>query len=69
MKIEKAGDLVFWTYHMVDWGKVKQTPSQTRCVQCGGRMMDVEPVEDSAGSRYAGLVCHACKRVLWVKEG
>jgi len=69
MKIERSGDLIFWTYHMVNWGKVVQTKSDQRCVQCGGQMNAVEAVGDEKGLVYEGLVCHNCKRVLWVKRG
>jgi uncharacterized protein with PIN domain len=65
VKIKKGGDLIFWTYYMVDWSSVVQTPSDHRCVQCGGKMMKVGPVEDAKGSKYDGLVCHTCKRVVW----
>ncbi|MDV3277027.1 MAG: hypothetical protein LYZ69_01000 [Nitrososphaerales archaeon] len=68
MRIERSGDLIFWTYHMVDWKKTSQEPSGVKCVQCGGEMMKVEPVTDSKGARYDGLVCHICKRVIWVKD-
>jgi len=67
MKIENPGDLVFWTYHMIDWKKVRQSPSDQKCVQCGGQLIEVEPVSDSKGRNYDGFVCHACKRVIWVK--
>jgi len=52
----------------MDWGKVKQTPSQTRCLSCGGEMMEVEPVRDKKGLVYEGLVCHKCKTVLWARK-
>jgi uncharacterized protein with PIN domain len=68
VKIQRAGDLVYWTYHMVDWTKVQQSRSSQKCVQCAGPMMKVEQVEDAKGSRYDGIVCHACKRVIWAKS-
>ena len=68
MKIGRSGDLMFRTYYMVDWSKTVQTPSETKCVQCGGAMNEVEPVTDDSGKSYSGLVCHACKRVLWFKD-
>ena len=68
MKIEKAGDLIFWTYYMLDWKTVEQTPSGQKCVQCGGEMLRVGPMEDSKGKKYDGMVCHSCKLVLWVKR-
>ncbi|HYC12040.1 MAG TPA: hypothetical protein VEC02_05200 [Nitrososphaerales archaeon] len=68
MKVERADDLVFWTYYIIDWGKVEQSPSGKACVQCGGPMAKVGPVEDAKGSKYEGLACHGCKRVIWVKS-
>jgi uncharacterized protein with PIN domain len=68
VKIERAGDLIYWSYHMVDWTKIQQSCSSQKCVQCGGPMMKVEQVEDAKGSRYDGIVCHACKRVIWAKR-
>ncbi|HME18479.1 MAG TPA: hypothetical protein VKF15_01940 [Nitrososphaerales archaeon] len=68
MRIERAGDLIFWTYHMLDWGKVRQYPSGQRCVQCGSAMVRVGPMEDARGAKYDGLACHRCKRVVWVKS-
>lgn len=68
MKVEKPSDLIFWTYHMVNWTKAKQTPSVQKCVQCGREMMSVGPVEDSIGSKFEGLVCHSCKRVIWARS-
>jgi uncharacterized protein with PIN domain len=69
VKIENLGDLVYWTYYMIDWKKVDQTPSEQRCVQCGGKMHKVEPVADPKGRSYDGFVCHNCKRVIWVRAG
>jgi len=69
VKIEKAGDLVFLTYHMLDWSKVEQSPAEQRCVQCGGAMVKVGPMEDMKGEKYDGLACHPCKRVIWVRAG
>lgn len=68
MKIERSGDLIYWTYHMMDWTKVKQVQSDQRCTECGRPMKDVEPVRDQRGRTYEGLVCHNCKRVLWVRR-
>jgi DNA-directed RNA polymerase subunit RPC12/RpoP len=53
---------------MVDWKKTGQEPSGVKCVQCGNEMSRVEPVTDDKGERYGGLVCHNCKRVIWVKD-
>ena len=67
VRIEKAGDLVFWTYYMLDWEEIKQSPADQRCVQCGGAMVRVGPMEDVKGAKYDGLACHECKRVIWVR--
>jgi len=69
VRIEHSGDLIFWTYYMVDWKKTSQTPSEMKCLQCGDLMNRVEPVTDNKGVSYDGLVCHKCKRVLWAKAG
>jgi uncharacterized protein with PIN domain len=69
VRIERSGDLIFWTYYMVDWEKTAQTPSDAKCVQCGGPMNNVEPVTDEKGRSFEGLVCHKCKRVIWAKAG
>jgi hypothetical protein len=68
MRIEKAGDLIFWTYYMFDWAKTKQEPSSLNCAECGGPMNLAEPAVDAKGQRYAAYVCHRDKRVIWVKE-
>lgn len=68
MKIERSGDLVFWTYHMVDWRKVGQNTSDKQCVECHGPMNSVEQITDSKGLKYDGLVCHSCKRVIWFRS-
>jgi len=67
MKIDRSGDLIYWTYHMLDWSRVKQKPSGKMCVECGREMERVEDVTDSKGFKYEGLVCHHCKRVLWMR--
>lgn len=61
------GSPMYWTYFMVKWDETRQTPSDQKCVQCGGKMNSVEPVTDSKGSKYEGTVCHNCRRVLWVR--
>ncbi len=68
MRIEKASDLIFWTYYMMDWSKVGQARSSKKCAQCGGLMNKVETVTDDSGLIYEGLVCHHCKTVLWVRR-
>ena len=68
VKIEHSGDLIYHTYHMVDWKKAEQRQSEVRCLQCGGKMNEVEAITDNSGRSYDGLVCHNCKRVLWVRK-
>ena len=59
---------LFLTYFMMDWGKVTQSSSATRCISCGGPMMSVEPVRDKKGVVYDGIVCHICKTLLWSRK-
>lgn len=59
---------LFLTYYMMDWGKVSQSPSATRCVNCGVAMSSVEPVRDKKGVVFEGLVCHKCKTLLWSRR-
>jgi hypothetical protein len=68
VRVEKSGDLIFWTYYMIDWEKVKQLPSDMKCAECGRPMSLVEPAIDSKGKKYDGYVCHTDKRVVWVKS-
>ena len=68
MEIDDAGDLIFQTYYMMDWGKVRQSPCEDRCVTCGRPMLKVEPIRDKNGLVYEGRVCHSCKSVFWLKE-
>ena len=67
MKIDNAGDLIYYTYYMVDWDRVKQVPSSEVCVRCRGKMYHVDGMRDKKGQAYEGTVCHTCKTVLWVK--
>ena len=67
VRVERPGDLIYMTYFMVDWSKVKQEPSLMKCTQCGGPMNKVEPFVDAAGKEYDGYVCHADKRVIWAR--
>lgn len=69
MRIESSSDLIFLTYYMMEWGKVKQSKSNNKCVQCGSEMNYIEDVIDRKGNVYGGLVCHKCKRVIWFKKG
>ena len=68
VRVERNGDLMYWTYHMMDWTKLDQRPSEQRCVQCGGTLQMIGPAEDSKGRRYDGLACHVCKRLIWARE-
>jgi len=67
MKVERAGDLIFWTYFMIDWKKVQQTPSDQICSECGSQMNRAEQATDSKGQRFDCYVCHTDKRVIWLK--
>lgn len=67
MKIEDSSELIFTTYYMVDWGKVRTVKVQEKCVQCGEQLYSTE-VEDREGKKYTGVVCHRCKRVIWLKN-
>jgi hypothetical protein len=67
VRVEKAGDLIFMTYYMVDWNSAEQEHSEMTCAQCGGRMNRVEPIVDAAGRKFDGYVCHVDKRVIWAK--
>jgi len=58
---------MFLTYFMVRWGEVKQTPSEQKCTECGNPLNRTEVVEDEKGLKYEGFVCHADKRVTWLK--
>lgn len=58
---------LFLTYHMMKWDRVRQSPSDQRCTECGGVMMKTEEVTDSDGRRFVGYVCHSDKRVIWLR--
>lgn len=68
MKVESAGDLIYWTYYMIDWNKVVQVQSDQRCAQCGEPMKRGEQAVDSKGNRFDCYVCHNDRRVIWLKE-
>lgn len=68
MDIDDSSSLIFYTYHLMDWGKLAQQPSSTKCMSCGGPMMTVEDIRDKKGLVYEGLVCHKCKTVLWSRK-
>jgi hypothetical protein len=68
MEIEDSAALMYYTYHMMDWGTLSQKPSETRCLLCGEAMMEVEPIRDKKGVVFEGLVCHRCKTVLWARR-
>jgi hypothetical protein len=68
MEIEDSASLMYFTYFMMDWATVAQTPSETRCLSCGGPMMGVEQVRDKKGVVFDGIVCHKCKTLLWTRR-
>ena len=69
MKVERAGDLMYVTYFMVNWKEEKEDPSDQRCAQCGSNMGRVEASVGEGEAGYEGLVCHSCKRLVWVRKG
>lgn len=68
MKVKDGGDLIYMTYFMIDWTKVKQEESDVRCADCGNPMNLAEPAVDGKGQKYDGYVCHRDKRVVWVRS-
>jgi hypothetical protein len=58
---------MFLTYYMVSWGEVKQTPSETKCTDCGRPLNRTEEFIDEKGLKYEGYVCHDDKRVTWIR--
>ena len=68
MRIERAGDLMFVTYFMVNWEKEATVPSGRKCAECRREMGGLEAVVGSGEVEYEGLVCHSCKRLLWMKK-
>ena len=58
---------MFLTYHMVKWDGVKQVESEQRCTDCGHQLSRTEEFVDEKGLKYEGYVCHADKRVTWVR--
>ncbi len=68
MKLERSGDLIYWTYFMFDWQKEEQHPSDRVCQGCGKTMGRVGPVSDAKGTQYDGYVCHVDKILLWVRR-
>jgi hypothetical protein len=69
MEIDDSAALMYYTYFMMDWGKVSQSPSAATCFSCGGPMMSVEAVRDKKGVVFDGIVCHKCKTLLWTRKG
>jgi len=67
MKVGTADELIFWTYFMMDWNKVRQTKSDHNCSECGAPMNKAEQAIDSKGQKFDCYVCHADKRVIWLK--
>jgi len=68
MDIDDSSSLIYFTYFMMDWGKVSQEPSPVKCLACGGQMMSVEPARDKKGVVFDGIVCHKCKTILWSRK-
>jgi len=68
MEIEDSTALIYYTYFMMNWGEVSQSPSDIKCLSCGGAMMRVEPVRDKKGVVFEGIVCHNCKTLLWNRK-
>ncbi len=68
MEIDDSSALMFYTYYMMDWATLSQQPSETRCLSCGQKMMNVEPVKDKKGVVFEGLVCHRCRTVIWARR-
>ena len=68
MEIDDSSALIHYTYYMMNWAEVSQSPSATSCVSCGGDMLRVEPVRDKKGVVFDGLVCHWCKTLLWSRK-
>jgi len=68
MEIDDSSTLMYYTYFMMDWGKVSQKPSTTKCMSCGGTMMSVEPIRDKKGVVFDGIACHKCKILLWSRK-
>ena len=66
--MEGANDPIYITYFMVDWKNVAQSPSDDRCITCGGAMFLVEPITSKRGVKYEGRVCHNCKSLYWVRK-
>jgi hypothetical protein len=52
---------------MVKWDGVKQVESEQRCTDCGHQLSRTEEFVDEKGLKYEGYVCHADKRVTWVR--
>jgi len=55
------------TYYMVKWDDVRQYDSDQRCTECGGPMKKTERFTYGSGLSYEGYVCHADKRVTWLR--
>jgi hypothetical protein len=68
MEIDDSSSLIHYTYYYMDWSKVSQSPSATRCASCGRGMLEVEPVRDKKGVVFEGLVCHSCRTLLWSRK-
>jgi hypothetical protein len=58
---------VFLTYFMIEWDKIEQYDTDQKCTECGRPMKRTENVTDDKGQNYEGYVCHADRRVTWVR--
>ena len=68
VKVERAGDLAYVTYFMVNWNEEKASPAEQRCAQCGSNMVRLEASVGEGKESYEGIVCHGCKRLTWVRK-
>jgi hypothetical protein len=68
LNIEDTSELIYVTYYMIEWDKVKQELSEMKCVECGNALYETEYFEDKRKKRFRGMVCHKCRRVLWLKS-
>lgn len=60
---------MYLTYFMINWRDAEQSRAEEHCMQCSRQMSKLEVLVGKENLIYAGLVCHNCKRVLWVKSG
>ena len=58
---------MFVTYFMVDWKEEKVRPSGRLCTECGNEMGSLEANVGAGQTAFEGLVCHNCKRLVWLR--